>query len=95
MKSARVLLTAAIAMSGWHALAQTAPPPVNDRPNPFQTVSDYFKLPAGRTWGSTSAIDVDKDGRSIWVAERCGANSCADPATGKMSPLDPVQKFDA
>jgi streptogramin lyase len=95
MKSARVLLTAAIAMSGWHALAQTAPPPVNDRPNPFQTVSDYFKLPAARTWGSTSAIEIDKDGRSIWVAERCGANSCADPATGKMSPLDPVLKFDA
>jgi len=29
------------------------------------------------------------------VAERCGVNSCADPATGKMSPLDPVLKFDS
>jgi sugar lactone lactonase YvrE len=95
MKSARLLVVAVIAMSGWHGLAQTAPPPVNDRPNPFQTVANYFKLPAGRTWGSTSAIDIDKDGSSIWVAERCGGNSCADPATGKMSPLDPVLKFDA
>jgi sugar lactone lactonase YvrE len=69
--------------------------PVNDRPNPYQTISDYFKLPQGRTWGSTSAVDIDKDGRSIWVGERCGQNSCADPATGAMSPLDPVLKFDA
>src|SRR5436305_14862920 len=69
--------------------------PTNDAPNPFTTVKDYFKLPAGRTWGSTSAVDIDKDGKSIGVAERCGVNSCADPATGKMSPLDPVLKFDA
>jgi sugar lactone lactonase YvrE len=40
-------------------------------------------------------VDIDKDGRSVWVAERCGANSCADAATGKMSPLDPVLTFDA
>ena len=69
--------------------------PVNERPNPYQTISDYFKLPQGRSWGSTSAVDVDKDGRSIWVGERCGVNSCADPATGAMSPLDPVLKFDS
>ena len=53
-----------------------------------------LKLPEGRKWGSTSAVDVDKDGMSIWVGERCGENKCAD-ATGKMSPLDPVLKFDA
>ena len=74
--------------------AQTAIAPTNDLPNPYATIADFFKLPAGRTWGSTSAVDIDKDGRSIWVAERCGANKCAD-ATGKMSPLDPVLKFDA
>jgi len=74
--------------------AQSSVAPTNDLPNPYNTVADYFKLPAGRTWGSTSAVDIDKDGRSIWVAERCGVNKCAD-ATGKMSPLDPVLKFDA
>jgi len=73
----------------------SAQQPTNDFPNPYQTVADYFKLPAGRTWGSTSAVEIDKDGRSIWVGERCGVNSCADPATGVMSPLDPVLKFDA
>ena len=63
-------------------------------PNPYETVAAPLKLPEGRAWGSTSAIDVDKDGTSIWVGERCGVNKCAD-ATGKMSPLDPVLKFDA
>ena len=70
--------------------------PTNDAPNPFTTVKDYFRLPEGRTWGSTSAVDIDKDGKSIWVAERCGvhAHSCLDRATGKMSDLPSVLKFD-
>jgi len=46
-------------------------------------------MPEGRTWGSTSAVDIDKDGVSIWVAERCGTNSCLN------STLDPILKFDA
>src|ERR1700737_2906273 len=69
--------------------------PTNDAPNPFTTVKDYFKLPEGRTWGSTSAVDIDKDGKSIWVAERCGANVCLDRATGKMSDAPSVLKFDS
>ena len=63
--------------------------PVNDPPNPYRTVEGWAKLPDGRTWGSTSAVEIDRDGASIWVAERCGANSCAG------STLDPVLKFDA
>jgi sugar lactone lactonase YvrE len=84
-----------IAAAAFLAFPQAGGGPVNDRPNPYQTIENYFKLPDGRTWGSTSAVEIDKDGRSIWVGERCGVNSCADPATGKMSPLDPVLKFDA
>jgi len=66
-----------------------APKPTNDPPNPFETIEHYFKLPEGRAWGSTSAVDVDKDGKSIWVGERCGANTCLG------SPLDPILKFDS
>src|SRR6476660_8348228 len=76
-------------------LAQDAAQPTNDAPNPYQTVKDYFKLPEGRTWGSTSAVEIDKDGKSIWVAERCGANSCLDRATGQMSSQPTVLKFDS
>jgi sugar lactone lactonase YvrE len=39
-------------------------------------------------------VDVDADGKSIWVAERCGRNYCWDRENGTMSPLDPVLKFD-
>jgi DNA-binding beta-propeller fold protein YncE len=103
----------AVAVSGGIALlAQEAPwakvAPVNDLPNPYTAVTDFFKLPAGREWGSTSAVDVSPDGKIIWVAERCGMppegseqrklnralNSCWEAAAGKMSALDPVLKFD-
>jgi len=69
--------------------------PTNTVPNPYQTVEGWAKMPEGRTWGSTSAVDIDRDGTSIWVAERCGANSCWDQAAGKASPLDTVLHFDA
>ncbi|MBI3399888.1 MAG: hypothetical protein HY048_00590 [Acidobacteria bacterium] len=77
------------------AFAQGDMKPTNDLPNPYQSIEGWAKLPEGRTWGSTSAVDVDKDGKSIWVAERCGANSCLDRAAGKMSDLPTVLKFDA
>ncbi|HYV98486.1 MAG TPA: peptidyl-alpha-hydroxyglycine alpha-amidating lyase family protein [Gemmatimonadaceae bacterium] len=62
--------------------------PTNDAPNPYKSIEGWAKLPAGRTWGSTSAVDIDKDGVSVWVAERCGTNSCVG------SNLDPILKFD-
>jgi len=70
------------------AWAQTDAVP-NSQPNPYVTVENWAKLPEGRMWGSTSAVDIDRDGKSVWVAERCGANSCA----GKNDP--PILKFDA
>ena len=63
--------------------------PTNDAPNPYETITGWAKLPEGRTWGSTSAVEIDKDGVSIWVAERCQANSC----TGSNLPA--ILKFDA
>jgi sugar lactone lactonase YvrE len=67
--------------------AQSDAPP-NSQPNPYQTVENWGKLPEGRTWGSSSAIDIGPDG-SVWVAERCGANTCAG------SNLAPILQFDA
>ena len=76
----------------WQPLAQTpAAPPRRSPPCrrrttpriPYETIEGYFKMPEGRTWGSTSAVDIDRDGKSIWVAERCGANNCW--VDGKMS----------
>ena len=93
MKLASSAFVSAV-LAGAAVFAQGTVQPTNNLPNPYETGAAPLKLPEGRAWGSTSAIDVDKDGTSIWVGERCGVNKCAD-ATGKMSPLDPVLKFDA
>jgi sugar lactone lactonase YvrE len=63
--------------------------PPNSQPNPYRTVENWAQMPEGRSWGSTSAVEIDPDGRSVWVAERCGANSCA------TSSLPAVLKFDS
>lgn len=60
----------------------------NSQPDPYRADADFFKLPAGRSMGSTSAVAVDSKGH-VWVAERCGANDCAG------SSLDPIMEFDA
>ena len=67
------VVAAAAALATGRADAQ----PANAAPNPYRTVEGWAKMPEGRTWGATSAVDVARDGRSIWVAERCGANTCA------------------
>jgi sugar lactone lactonase YvrE len=77
----------AASAAGAHAQADIQP--TNNLPNPYRTVEGWAKLPEGRTWGSTSAVEIDRDGVSIWVAERCQANSCLN------SNLDPIMKFDS
>src|SRR6266545_2390391 len=78
------VLIAAVATSGAWADAQ----PANSQANPYRTVEGWAKMPEGRTWGATSAVDVAPDGRSIWVGERCGANTCAG------SSLPAILQFD-
>jgi sugar lactone lactonase YvrE len=77
------------ALAGANALSAQSTAPVNDRPNPYRTAEGWAKMPEGRTWGATSAVAIDRDGVSVWVGERCGANDCAG------SSLDPILKFDA
>ena len=98
-KSNLVLALAAIAAlagatTGMKADEPAPIPPVNDVANPYNSNHDFFKLPEGRKWGSTSTIDIDKDGKSIWIAERCGSNSCLDSATGQIKDVGTVMKFD-
>jgi sugar lactone lactonase YvrE len=77
-------VAAAVALSGGGATAQ----PSDSPPNPYRTVEGWAKMPEGRTWGATSAVDVARDGKSIWVGERCGANTCAG------SSLPAILRFD-
>jgi len=92
-------IVAVLAIGGF-SFAQTVAP-TNTAPNPYRAIENWGKLPDGRTWGSTSAIDIDPDGTSVWVGERCGA--FAPPSQMKPgmpfacdgSKLDPILKFDA
>ena len=55
--------------------------------NPFRPDYSWGTLPDGRAWGSVSAIHPSSDG-NIWVAERCGQNTCVG------SDVDPVLLMD-
>ena len=68
--------------------AQGSPQPSIDLPAPFGSATSFGQLPAGRSWGGTTAVAVDRDGRSVWVFERCGGSSCAN------SNLPPILHFD-
>src|SRR5579872_4262138 len=61
----------------------------NSAPNPYRTVENWAQLPEGRAWGQVISADVARDGKSIWVVERCGGISCA------KSDLAPVLEFDS
>jgi sugar lactone lactonase YvrE len=94
LKSILAALTVAMLSALPNATAQTpvspsaAVEPVNSLPNPYRTVADWAKMPAGRKWGASAGVAVDRDG-NVWVAERCDANSCAG------SSLAPILEFDS
>jgi hypothetical protein len=93
---------ALIVAAGGTAYTQ-AVTPTNSGPNPYRTIESFAKMPEGRIWGSTAAVDIDKDGTSIWVAERCSAQGFIPPSQMKEGQpfncdgmkLDPILKFDA
>jgi sugar lactone lactonase YvrE len=82
------VFVASLAMSAVSVWAQSNVQPVNELHNPYTTVENWAKMPEERKWGATSAVEIDRDGKSIWVAERCGANTCVG------SKLPTVFKFD-
>jgi DNA-binding beta-propeller fold protein YncE len=79
-----VAMVAVIATSGAPAHAQASDPP-----NPYRAVESWPKLPDGRKWGQTIGVDIDPDGKSIWVFERCGGTTCDG------SNVAPILKIDA
>lgn len=80
---------AAIALTSEKSFAQPAIDP-NSAPNPYRVDEGWAQLPPGRKWGAAVGVDVDRDGKSVWVFDRCAT---ADDCSG--SNLAPIQKFDA
>lgn len=85
------ILIAAMTVLPLVVAAQADMAPTNDLPNPYTTMEGWAKLHGERTWGSTSSVDLDPDGVSIWVGDRCGGNVGACTANPDV---DPIMKFD-
>ena len=63
--------------------------PVNSGANPYRTIRNWGTLPKGRPWGAANGVAIDRDGKSVWTADRCGTGQgCVG------SNVDPIQKFD-
>jgi sugar lactone lactonase YvrE len=56
--------------------------------NSYLVEEGWLQLPEGRKLGLATKVALDRDGRSVWVFDRCGAADCV----GSM--LDPIFKID-
>ena len=80
---------ACAALVSGNLFAQPAADP-NSAPNAYHVDEGWAKLQQGRRWGAAVGVDIDRDGRSVWVFDRCAtADDCS------ASNLNPIQKFDA
>jgi DNA-binding beta-propeller fold protein YncE len=87
-----VAIGLAVAIAAVHAQragAQDGGDP-NSAPNPYVMEEGWAELSEGRAWGAAVGVDIDRDGTSVWVFDRCAT---ADDCSG--SSLSPIQKFDA
>jgi sugar lactone lactonase YvrE len=80
-------LIASVPLSVGKVHAQASPDP-NAAPNPYRVVEDWAKLPGGRRLGQTISVDIDPDGKSVWVFERCGDNRCTGASVAPILKLD-------
>lgn len=81
---------AGLAIGGKGLLAQSGSGP-NAAPMPYHVdESWHLQLPEGRKLGAPIGVEIDhSDGKTLWLYDRCGGESCAG------SPLAPVFKLDA
>jgi hypothetical protein len=91
-----------IAIGAGSVYTQDEQKPTNEAPNPYKSTDKWGKLPAGRTWGALNAVGIDRDGESVWVADRCGSNPETPPGASAFaydscagSTVPPIMKFDA
>jgi sugar lactone lactonase YvrE len=69
------------------------PPPQVVMPvAPYHAENDWATPEGGRKWGAVSAIDIDRDGKSIWVFERCSGTRNDECVQNPKR--NPIMKFD-
>src|SRR3954466_5523381 len=66
--------------------------PVNTGANPYRVIRDWAQLTKEqRPWGGSNGVAVDRDGKTVWAADRCSAGTtpgCVGSA------FNPVHHFD-
>jgi NHL repeat len=98
MRYGRLIAPALAAAAVASILAWAAPssgqvnPDPNAAPNPYRPDDGWAKLPAGRTWGATFGISVDRsDGKSMWAFDRCQTQRfCAGSHLAPIFHFDPA-----
>ena len=89
VSSPRLVLKGSLATALLVLTALTALPAQSQTPtNPYRPNYTWGNLPDNRSWGAVSAMYPTPDGSHLWVAERCGQNSCVG------SDVDPVLLLD-
>src|SRR5215471_8079889 len=72
---------AVLALLAGYGLAQQ-----NAAFNSYRVDDGWLNLPDGRRMGLATKVALDRDGKSLWVFDRCGAADCVG------STLDPIVK---
>jgi DNA-binding beta-propeller fold protein YncE len=80
---------AAITMSAMPGHAQAPGTDPNAAPNAYRVDEGWAKQPMGRGFGMVIGLNAARDGKSMWIFDRCGARSCED------SKIAPLNKYDA
>src|SRR5260370_10434491 len=68
------IIAAAITWPEAELFAQ-APADPNGAPSPYRLDANWLKMPDGRKMGQVTGVDIGPDGKSVWVFERCGAET--------------------
>jgi DNA-binding beta-propeller fold protein YncE len=80
---------AALAIGAKAPLAQSGPSP-NAAPNSYHVADFKIEMPEGRKLGAPIGVEIDhSDGKTLWLFERCGADTCVG------SNVAPILKLDA
>lgn len=92
MTLARTTLIALAILCGSQVFTQSALKPSESYPNSYRMVEHPLTLPQGRQYGFVLGLEVDRNGKDIWVMDTCGGDLGACLTTNAA--VDPIMKFD-
>ena len=74
MKRARATLIALALFCGSAVSTQSDRVRSDSYPNPYRLVENPLTLPQGRQFGVIMGLDIDPNGKDVWVFDTCGGD---------------------